>query len=372
MSFVTFDLERWQGTWENRVRYNLSESGVHPLSISELLELAGGSPTEFLALRLMYSQSDGTELLRQAIAALYEGTTADNVVVTVGSSEGNFIVCWSLIERGDRVTVLTPTYRQTWGLAQNFGATVTELPLMPERGWEPDPDQIGRAIPTGTKLVVITSPNNPTGHVLSDIQRNAILERARHVGAWVLADEVYQGAERNGVTTPSVWGSYEKIIVVNGLSKAYGLPGLRIGWIVGPIEIRDAVVRRHDYTVIGPSPASDFLAVRALAVRQKIFARTRRILNENYSVLEAWLRSFGELFDWQEPECGAICLVRYRHPMPADELANRVLAKHNILIQPGEHFGLSHYLRLGFGNELTELGDALQELNNGIGQLLMD
>ncbi len=331
MSFVTFDLERWQGTWENRVRYNLSESGVHPLSIAELLDLAGEDPTEFLALRMAYSQSDGTLQLRKAISALYPGATADNVVVTVGSSEGNFITCWTLIERGDRVTVLTPTYRQTWGLAQNFGATVTELPLLPNRAWEPDPEAIESAIPEGTKLVVVTSPNNPSGHVLSDTSRDAILRRARSVEAWVLADEVYQGAERNGVTTPSVWGSHERLIVVNGLSKAYGLPGLRIGWIVGPRELRDAIVRRHDYTVIGPSPASDYLALRALSVRDQILARTRRILNENYSVLDGWLRSFGELFQWHEPECGAICLARYRHPMPAIELAERVLTSHDIL-----------------------------------------
>lgn len=372
MSFVDFDLERWQSTWENHVQYNLSESGVHPLSITELLTLAEEDPAEFLALRMVYSQSDGTEPLRGAIASLYPGATPGNIVVTVGSSEANFIVCWTLIERGDRVTVVTPTYRQTWGLAHNFGATVTELPLRAEHGWEPDLGGIPRAIPADTKLVVLTNPNNPTGHVLSAAACTAIVERAHEVGAWVLADEVYQGAERNGVTTPSVWGGYDRVIAVNGLSKAYGLPGLRLGWIVSPPAFRDIVVRRHDYTVIGPSPASDYLAQRALRVRERILTRTRGILNQNYPVLERWLRSFGDLFRWTKPECGAICFAEYRHPLSALQLVERVRAEHDILLVPGDHFGFPHYLRLGYGNERSELGRALDGLKEGMGRLIMD
>lgn len=372
MSFVPFELERWQGTWENQVRHNLSESGVHPLSIAELLQLAGGDPDHFLNLRMVYNQSDGTVALRSSIAGLYRGATSEQVVVTVGTSEANFIVCWTLVDPGDRVTVLTPTYRQTWGLAQNFGATLTELPLHASRGWEPDPEEIERTIPRSTKLVVLTSPNNPTGHVLSEAKRKAILDRARDVDAWVLADEVYQGAERNGITTESVWGSGDRVIVVSGLSKAYGLPGLRIGWMVGPREMRDAVLRRHDYTVIGPSPASDYLAIQALSVRNAILARTRRMLNENYPVLDGWLRSFGDMFQWQEPECGAICLVRYRHAMSSLELADRVRTRCDVLLQPGEHFGLPQYLRLGYGNEPAELRTALDGLREPIKRLLTD
>ncbi len=372
MSFVPFELERWQSTWENRVSYNLSESGVHPLTISELLAMAGEEPDALLSLRMVYSQSDGTETLRRAIAALYPGAGPEEIVVTVGSSEANFVVCWTLIERDDRVTILTPTYRQTWGLAHNFGARVTELPLEYELGWEPDTSRLEETIPDGTKLVVLTNPNNPTGHVLSEASRRALLARIQHVGAWLLADEVYQGAERNGHTTPSVWGPYDRTIVVNGLSKAYGLPGLRIGWIVGPRAFRDAVVARHDYTVIGPSPVSDFLAIRALAVRDQILARTRGILNTNYPILAAWLNKFGTLFDWREPACGAICLARYRHPLSALDLVARVRAGNNILLVPGEHFGLPHHLRLGFGNETSELRRALGDLEPAISQHLMD
>lgn len=371
-SFVPFELERWQSTWENRVKYNLSESGVHPLSIGELLELAGGDLAELAELRLVYSQADGTEELRAAIAELYDGATAEQVTVTVGSAEANFIVCWTLLQPGDHVAIMTPTYRQTWGLAQNFGASVAEFPLRFERGWQPDPDDIVRAIKPGTKLVVVTNPNNPTGQVLDAPSRTAILDRVRETGAWLLLDEVYRGAERDGRETVSLWGSYERVIAVNGLSKAYGLPGLRIGWLVCPPEFKTSVWARHDYTVIGPSAASDYLARQALSVRGRVLERTRGILNHNFPILDEWLRGFGQLFEWHEPKCGAITLVRYRHPTNDLELVERVRAGSDILLVPGDHFGLPGHLRLGFGNEANELRAALRDLKAGLTKLIAD
>jgi len=237
------------------VRYNLSESGVHPLSIHELLDLAGAAPGPLLDVRLGYSQSNGTDLLRGRIAALYDGVTPDQILVTTGSAEANFVVCWRLVEPGDKVAVMLPNYLQTWGLAQNFGAEVRGFALRAEARWEPAAEDVRTAIAPGTKLVVVTNPHNPTGHVLSTEMRKAIVSRAAEVGAWLLADEVYQGAEREGPTTPSFWGSYERVIVVNGLSKAYGLPGLRIGWVVGPSGFSTEAWARHDYTTIGPAGA---------------------------------------------------------------------------------------------------------------------
>src|SRR5216117_74091 len=274
--FVPFELERWQSTWENRVRFNLSESGVHPLSIQELLGLAGASALPLLDVRLGYAQSNGTDLLRERIAALYAGASPDQILVTTGSSEANFLTCWRLIEPGDKVAVMMPNYMQTAGLTQNFGAEIRPFQLHEKAGWEPYVEEIRTAIAPGTKLVVVTNPHNPTGHVLSDAARKTILDRAAEVGAWILADEVYQGAELDGRTTPSFWGGYERVIAVNGLSKAYGLPGLRIGWIVAPPALSTEAWARHDYTTIGPSGATDHLAAVALEprVRDKLIERT--------------------------------------------------------------------------------------------------
>lgn len=374
MTFYPFELERWQSTWENRVRFNLSESGVHPLSVRELLELAGAAFDPLLDVRLGYSQSNGTDLLRQRIAALYPGANPDHVLVTTGSSEANFVACLRLIGPGDKVAVQAPNYLQTNGLARNFGAQVREYRLRDELDWEPDPDAIAAAIVPGTKLVVVTNPHNPSGHVLSDAARGAIVARAAAVGAWLLADEVYTGAERDGRTTPSFWGTYERLIVVNGLSKAYGLPGLRIGWIVSAPHLVTDAWARHDYTTIGPSGATDHLATLALdpAVRPRIIARTRQILNTNFPILEAWLESFDGAFTWRPPQAGAICFARHRSPLPGPELVERVRVGQDVLLVPGEHFGLAGYIRFGYGNHREELEAALARVARGLGPLLAD
>jgi aspartate/methionine/tyrosine aminotransferase len=374
MPFFPFELERWQSTWENRVRFNLSESGVHPLSVGELLELAGAKVDPLRAVRLGYSQSNGTDLLRERIAALYPGASPDHVLVTTGSSEANFVTCWRLIEPGDKVTVQAPNYLQTNGLAKNFGAKVTEYRLREELGWEPDLDDLAKTIVPGTKLVVVTNPHNPSGHVLSGAARDAIIQGAAKAGAWILADEVYTGAERDGKTTPSFWGKYDKLIIVNGLSKAYGLPGLRIGWIVTTPQLSAETWERHDYTTIGPSGATDHLATLALdpAVRPRIIARTRQILNTNYPVIEAWLKSFGGAFSWVPPQAGAICFARHNATMSGPELVERIRSSQDVLLVPGEHFGVPGYLRFGYGNHREELEAALKQVALGLRPLLGD
>ncbi|HEY6224934.1 MAG TPA: aminotransferase class I/II-fold pyridoxal phosphate-dependent enzyme [Gemmatimonadales bacterium] len=374
MPFVTFDLERWQSTWENRVRYNLSESGVHPLSVRELLALAQAAADPLLDVRLGYSQSNGTDALRERIAALYPGATPEQVLVTNGSAEANYVAALRVIEPGDQVAMLLPNYLQLWGHVQNLGAQIRAFRLHEERGWAPDPAEIRSAIAPGTKLVVVTNPHNPTGHILAEEMRRAIIDRAAAVGAWLLADEVYTGAERDGNTTPSFWGSYDRLICVAGLSKAYGLPGLRIGWLVGPAPIVADAWARHDYTTIGPSGASDHLATLALqpAVRERLLERTRGILRENYPVLEQWLTSFGPSFSWVPPRAGAICWVRYRPAMDGETLVERVRAGQSVLLVPGEHFGMPGFLRFGFGNETPELRAALAATATGLRPALGD
>jgi len=366
--FVEFSLERWQSTWENRVRYNLSESGVHPLTIEELLLIAAQPAAPLLQVLLGYSQSNGTDQLRARIAALYTGASPEHVLVTNGSSEANFALCWRLIAPGDRVAVMLPNYLQAWGLAKNFGAQVSGFELRADREGEPDPAEVRSAIADGTKLVAITNPHNPTGHILSDDARRLIVERCAAVGAWLLADEVYQGAELDGRTTPSFWGSYERVIVVNGLSKAYGLPGLRIGWIVAPPSLVADAWARHDYTTIGPSAASDLLATGALepGARVRLLERTRGIVRANYPVLDEWLRGLGDEVSWRPPRAGAICWVRYRRPVSALDVVDRLRVEHGVLLVAGDHFGSPGHLRIGYGSEQGYLRAALAETAAGL------
>jgi aspartate/methionine/tyrosine aminotransferase len=359
MNIEIFKMERMQSTWENAVEYNLSESGVHPLTLDELLtpdELG-----ELARVGIGYTQTNGTPELRTEIARLYPGLGTDQILATAGSSEANFLLMWSRIEPGDEVLFELPNYMQMWGLLRGFGANVKPFHLRQSLGWQPDLDEMRKLVTPRTKLIVLTNPNNPTGAVLGREAMDGIVELASGVGAWILADEVYQGAELAGERTPSFWGAYDKVLVVNGLSKAYGLPGLRIGWIVGPEAVVQKTWPYHDYTTISPSALSDKLASLALAParRERILQRTRAILTANFPILEAWLRGQGGLFEFLPPKAGAICFARYNLKANSTELVERLIRERSVLLVPGDHFEMDGYLRFGYGPERDYLQTAL-------------
>ncbi|MGB8675263.1 MAG: aminotransferase class I/II-fold pyridoxal phosphate-dependent enzyme, partial [Candidatus Acidiferrales bacterium] len=297
MKIKPFELERWQSVWENKVELNISESGVHPLTTAEL---AGDDAAlrELMDLPQVYPQTNGSEELRARIAELYPGASAANALVTCGGSEANFIATWSLVEPGDEIVFMLPNYMQIRGVAESLGATVKPLWLREKLGWGIDTDELGKLVTPKTKLISVCNPNNPTGSVLRKEEREAIVAAASRVGAWVLADEVYRGAELDGETTPSFWGSYERVLCMGGLSKAYSLPGLRTGWVVGPAETIEKLWSVHDYTSIGPSMLTDRLARLALEPKSRawILNRTREFLRRNYPPLRAWLDARADVF----------------------------------------------------------------------------
>jgi aspartate/methionine/tyrosine aminotransferase len=352
-------MERMQSTWENVVDYNLSESGVHPLTLDELL-----TPAELEALtkvEIGYTQTNGTVGLRRNIARLYPGLGLEQVLATAGSSEANFLLIWSLIEPGDEVLFELPNYMQMAGLLRAFGAKVKPFRLRESLGWQPDLDELKKLVTSKTKLIVLTNPNNPTGSVLTEEAMKGLVDLAAGAGAWILADEVYQGAELSGDVSPTFWGRWDKTLVVNGLSKAYGLPGLRVGWIVGPEEVVKRTWPYHDYTTISPSALSDALATRVLApgTRERILARTRGILNTNLPVLEKWLGDHDGLFSFRRPQAGAICFARYALNVGSTELVERLIREKSVLVVPGDHFETDGYLRFGYGSEKGYLLRAL-------------
>jgi aspartate/methionine/tyrosine aminotransferase len=373
MKVEHFKMERMQSTWENEVEYNLSESGVHPLTLREFL--SGDEVRELQDIPLGYSQSNGTPELREQIARLYPGATLDHVLVTSGSSEANYLLMWSNIEPGDEVVFMMPNYMQMWGLVRGFGAALKPLWLKESLGWTPDLDELRKLVTPKTKLIIVTNPNNPTGAVLSGEAMSAIVEEAARVGAWIVADEIYQGAERVGSTTPSFWGRYDRTIIVNGLSKAYGLPGIRMGWIVGPNEIITKTWPYHDYTTISPSVLSDRIARIALSPgnREKILKRTRSIIQKNFSLLESWLKEQAGLVSYVPPRAGAIAFMRYDLKTNSTDLVTRLINEKSTLIVPGDHFELDRYLRIGFGSEpeylekgLARVGELFAELKKPV------
>ncbi|MBZ5556670.1 MAG: aminotransferase class I/II-fold pyridoxal phosphate-dependent enzyme [Acidobacteriia bacterium] len=371
MKLEQFAMERMQSTYENQVAFNLSESGVHPLRLGELVD-DSASRESLLAETLRYTQSNGTAPLRLLIASQYPDATPDSVQVTNGGAEANYISTWNLVERGDEIVMMVPAYRQTWGLARAFGANVKEWPLLEAAGpaWRIDIESLDRLVTDRTKLIIICNPNNPTGARVDAPDLDAIAAIANRRGAWILSDEIYRGAERDGRETPTMWGRSDRVIVTSGLSKAYALPGLRIGWVVAPPALIAALWSYHDYTTISPGALSDALARRALepARRAQILARTRRILNANYPVIAEWLAAHGALFSHAPPDAGAIVYARYHHPINSTELVTRLREQKSVLIVPGDHFGMDGYLRIGFGDEMSYLQNGLNRLHD----LLLD
>jgi aspartate/methionine/tyrosine aminotransferase len=267
MKLEPFALERLQSTYENQVEFNLSESGVHPLTLTELID-DDASREALLGERLRYTQTNGTVPLRERIAAFYPGATADHVQVTNGGSEANYVVTWNLVEPGDEVVMMVPNFMQASGVARAFGATVREWPLAQATrgrgGWRIDLDALERLMTPRTRMIVVCNPNNPTGARFEAADLDRIAAIADRHGAWILSDEIYRGAERDGRETATMWGRSERVVVTSGLSKAYGLPGLRIGWIAGPPARIASMWSYHDYTTIAPGALSDALARHAL------------------------------------------------------------------------------------------------------------
>lgn len=365
MKIDEFVLERVQSTWENNVEINLSESGVHPLTLRELLDEAGADAV--LDLALGYPQTNGTAALRSAIAAMYPGATLDHVQVTNGGSEANFVSLWSLLGPGDEAVLMAPNYMQAWGLARAFGGAVREWRLREQGGsWRPDLDGLPSLLNERTKLLVVCNPNNPTGARLEAADLDAICAAAARHGTWVLSDEIYRGAEIDGRETPSMWGRYERAVVTSGLSKAYGLPGLRIGWIAGPPAFVAATWSYHDYTTIAPGALNDRLAALALAPgrRQRILERTRGVLRAHLPLVTGWLDDRPRELSYAAPQAGAIVFARYHQPVNSTELTTRLREERSVLIVAGDQFGMDGWLRIGYGGPAEALTEGLRRLGD--------
>jgi aspartate/methionine/tyrosine aminotransferase len=360
LRYAPFRMERWQSTYEHRVRYNLSESGVHPLTVEELLSLADRE-VDLTGVRLGYTQSNGSDELRAKIAADYAGSSDASVLVTVGGAEANFAAFWHLFEREGDAAIVVPTYAQVSGLVDSFGGRVIPVPLLEAERWQPDLDALAKAMERGAKFVLVTNPNNPTGAVLSAESVERVVELTERHGAWILADEVYAGAELGGARTPSFWGRHDRVLVTNSLSKAYGLPGLRLGWIVGPPSLVADLWGRTDYTTICPAALSDALACVALepSTRARIRKRTHGIVRANLALLEEWMGTQQGRFRYRPPDAGAICFTRYEADIDSTAFAEKLRAGKDVLVVPGSHFGMDGFIRIGFGVPADYLSKAL-------------
>lgn len=382
MRIDLFQMERTQCLYEHEVEFNLSESGVLPLRVEEILQSPKAS-ADFLSTGLKYPESDGSDELRENIAAWY-GATRDHVLVTNGGSEANFTAVWGLLEKGDHAAVMLPNYLQTWGLSRAWAAKTKGFYLKESRDdngkarWALDVESFHRAVSKKTRLIVVTNPNNPTGAVLNQEEMDEIVRVARRARAWLLVDEIYRGAEVRGPLTPTFWGSYDKVLITSGLSKAFGLPGLRLGWIVAPPKTIAKLCSYHDYTTLTPTILSDRLAriVMEPERREQVLERTRTIIRRNLPRLESWIHSHDDIFTYIPPVAGAITFFKYKLPISSAALFDRLRKERSVLITPGDHFGVGRYIRVGYGYDvdytlcgLARVDLTLQELMKKSGKV---
>jgi aspartate/methionine/tyrosine aminotransferase len=365
-------MERWMSKFEQTVDYNLSESGVHPLLVRELIAEDPDVVEALLDTDLNYPHVNGIPELREHIAVMYDGAAPDNVLVTTGAIEANYNTIRTLLEPGDEIAVMLPNYMQVWGLAKNHHLRINTFHLREDAGWSIDAGELAEAVTPDTKLIAVCNPNNPTGHILSNDEMDAIVAVADQAGAWILADEVYAGAEREtDEQTPSFYGRYDKVIATGSTSKAYGLPGLRIGWAVGPVDALDQIWARHEYTTLSATMLSNILAAIALSpeVRPRIIERTRGYIRRGYPVLQEWMDEHPDVFRLTPPQAAAIAFVRYRLDVNSRELIERLRKEKSVLIVPGDHFGMDRFVRISFGLPHDYLKRGLDRIHELIAEL---
>ena len=366
MKFPSFDLERIQSIYENSVEINLTESGIEPLSLKELMNPK--ELDELLNLPLGYGYTQGTPLLRERISNLYEGADQDNVLVTSGSSEAIFLSAVLTVSKGDRVVMMTPNYLSFNGVAEALGADVDYVPLLKKDKWEWDLDCLDEIVSNKTKVISICNPNNPTGSVLDLEQMLKIIEIAGRVGAYLLVDEVYIGAELGTKQTKSFLGMYEKTIVTSGLSKSYAHPGLRIGWIISDKRFVEEAWAIKDYTTIASSSLSQHVATKVLEPEtiSKLRSRTKALLNKNLETFSKWILPYSNNLSFLKPEAGGFAFVEYDMDINSTDLVHDLRKNEGVFIVPGDSFGIDKYFRIGLGHESIGFSKGLDLLSEGL------
>lgn len=362
MRITPFGVEQWMNEYETRCRYNLAETCVDSLTVGELLDLSGHADSfldEVLGMRLSYGEIEGSRRLRTAIAALYDRQSPDNVLVTHGAIGANHLAYLGLVEPGDHVVSVHPTYQQHYSIPESIGARVSLLRLRPENGWLPDPDELAALTSSGTKLVAINNPNNPTGalmdrHLLSEIA--AICDR---VGAYLLCDEVYRGIDQDDPgTTVSVADLYDRGISTGSMSKAFSLAGLRLGWVTGPRDVLARLSIHRDYSTISVGMVDDALASLALENAERILDRNRTIVRENLAALSTWIDGV-EVLDWVRPSGGTTAFLRFGVDMASRDLCVGLLENTGVMLTPGSALEVEGYLRMGYANDIEVLREGL-------------
>lgn len=367
MKLETFALERWMTTYENHVRFDIAESGIFPLTMNDLLAWeAPGERDQLLStllnLRLGYSEAPGSLALRSAIAATYQQCGPENILVTTGAIEANFLLFNVLLDAGDEVIAQMPAYQQLISVPKAVSNNVALWTVREEGGFHYDLNDLERLLTPRTRLIVINTPHNPTGAMLSEQEVRRVYELAESVGARVLCDEAYRWLEipGGGHPAPPAIDLGPAGISVGTFSKPFGLPGLRIGWMAAPAETIAACWAMRDYITLSPGKLNDALAVLALKHRDRIIERNTAIIEQNLATAQRWFAEHQDILSWTPPRGGLLALLRYDLDIPSLPLANKLAEEYSVMLAPGSAFGFEHHLRIGIGQDPQIFAEGLE------------
>lgn len=363
MKIKPFAVEEWMNAWEEGARFNIAETCVDSVSLDELFALTGEDRdafwNQFSARRLTYGAIEGAPAFKQGVCGLYKTLSPQNIVPTHGASGANHHVFYSLIEPGDRVVSIMPTYQQLYSIPESFGADLQLLHLRQENDYLPDLDELRRLVTPNTKMICINNPNNPTGALMSAGLLREIVQIARSVGAYLLCDEVYRHLTQTDEWCESIADLYEKGISVSSMSKVFSLAGLRLGWIATrDMEAVRACLSHRDYDLVSCGMFDEAVAALALAHSDKLLARSRAIVRENLAILDAWVSSEPRL-TYTKPQAGTTALVYYDYEQPSYEFCERMYRETGAFVTPGDCFGQPRSVRIGYASDTGVLKDGL-------------
>jgi aspartate/methionine/tyrosine aminotransferase len=366
MKIKTFKVEQWMNEYEDDAKYNIAETCVHSITLNELFELAGEDQQEFMKelfdKRLTYGHIVGSPEFKAGVCSLYENMKEENILSTHGAIGANHLVFYSLVEKGDRVISVLPTYQQLYSIPEAFEADVQILKLKPENKFLPDLQELRRLVTENTKMICINNPNNPSGALMSEEMLCEIVEIAKSVNAYVLCDEVYRGLNQKDGYTKSIVDIYEKGISVSSMSKVFSLAGLRMGWIVASKEIIEECFRHRDYNMISCGMLDEAFSALALKNSDKILDRNKKIVRDNLAILDKWV-SEQPCISYVKPDAGTTTLLYYNFDMPSYDLCVDLMKKTGVLLTPGSCFELENCMRIGYACSTEILKDGLEKLS---------
>jgi aspartate/methionine/tyrosine aminotransferase len=372
MRIPSFAVEEWMNKYEHEAVYNIAETCVDSLTVEELISLDGTNPADFFAhvakQKLTYGHIIGSPEFRRRIARSYTSITEDQVLLMNGAIGANFLVLYSLIQPGDHVIAVHPTYQQLYDVPKSFGASVDLLPLRKENNYLPDMDELRELVKENTKLIIINNPNNPTGALMENEMLKEIVSIAKEANAYILSDEVYRNLLQEEVKISSIVDLYEKGISTSSMSKVLSLAGLRLGWIAASPEVIRECLKHRDYTTISCGLIDDMLAVHALKNYDKILERNLKIVRDNLAILDTWVANEPAIH-YVKPKAGTTALLHFDLPLTSEQFCLQLFRENGAFLTPGSCFDIEGTVRIGYACATEVLIQGLEKVSAFIQQI---